>query len=63
MSKTEILSALIASGEVPQEGSPSGFRRSANWDKAFDLYNKTTGQHKHQNCGSCYRDVLAWLRN
>ena len=63
MTKGEILASLKASSEVPETGYPSSYRRSANWDKAFELYNKTTGQHKHQNCGSCYRDVLTWLRS
>lgn len=57
MTKTEILGALTASGEV------SVFRRSANWEKAFDLHNKTTGKHKNMNCGTCFKDVLAWLRS
>lgn len=57
MTKEEILQALTASGEI------NTFRRTANWDKAFEWYNKTTGQHKHQNCGSCYREVLNKLKS
>jgi hypothetical protein len=57
MQKTEILAALTASGEV------NTFRRTPMWEKAFELHNKTTGKHKNANCGTCFRDVLAWLRN
>ena len=55
MTKAELLQALIASGE------DKVFRRSPTWEKAFDLHNKTTGRHKSMNCGTCYKDVLAWL--
>lgn len=56
MTKQDILSELTKTGEV------SVFRRSDNWEKAFKLYNDTTKSHKNMNCGSCFRDVLAWLR-
>lgn len=57
MDKASILSALNSSGEV------SNFRRSPNWEKAFKLYNDTHSSHKNMNCGSCFRDVLAWLKS
>lgn len=57
MDKASILNALTDSGEV------NTFRRSANWEKAFKLYNDTNKSHKHMNCGTCFRDVLAWLRS
>ncbi len=57
MDKASILSELTKTGEV------SVFRRSDNWEKAFKLYNDTTKSHKNMNCGSCFRDVLAWLRS
>lgn len=56
MTKAEILAELKRSGEI------SLFRRSPTWEKAFELHNKTTGQHKKMSCGSCYRDVIAWLQ-
>lgn len=56
MTKAEILKQLTDSGQV------GTFRRSENWEKAFKLYNDTTKQHKNMNCGTCYRDVLAWLK-
>lgn len=57
MGKAEILNALNASGEI------SVFRRSPNWEKAFKLYNDTHSTRRNLNCGSCYRDVLAWLKS
>lgn len=57
MSKQEILNALNASGEV------SNFRRTANWEKAFEMYNTAHGSRRSMNCGSCYRDVLQWLKS
>ena len=56
MSKAEILSALTASGEV------SVFRRTLTWEKAFELYNTANKTSKRPSCGSCFRDVLSWLR-
>lgn len=56
MDKTTILAELTNSGEI------SVFRRSPTWEKAFKLYNDTHKTHKNANCGSCFRDVLAWLR-
>lgn len=56
MDKTTILAELTNSGEI------SVFRRSPTWEKAFKLYNDTHKTHKNPNCGSCFRDVLAWLR-
>ncbi len=56
MSKAEILAELTTNGQI------SVFRRSPSWEKAFDLYNKQNNTHKNPNCGSCFRDVLAWLR-
>lgn len=56
MDKASILSELTKTGEV------SVFRRSDNWEKAFKLYNSVHNTHKTMNCGSCFRDVLAWLR-
>lgn len=56
MSKAEILA------ELEKTGQDKVFRRTNNWEKAFDLHNKTTGRHKNMGCGSCYREVLAWLR-
>ena len=56
MNKTEILADLTKSGEV------SVFRRSPTWEKAFKLYNDTNKGHKNMNCGSCFREVLSWLR-
>ena len=57
MDKATVLAALNASGEI------SVFRRSRNWEIAFDLHNKTTGKHKSPNCGSCFREVKAWLES
>lgn len=56
MDKASILAELTKSGEI------SVFRRSPTWEKAFKLYNDTMKSHKNMNCGSCFRDVLAWLR-
>lgn len=56
MDKTQILAALTASGEI------NTFRQTDNWTKAFELYNKAHGGHKSMSCGSCYRDVLNWLK-
>lgn len=56
MDKASILNELTKSGEI------SVFRRSNTWEKAFKLYNDTTKSHKNMNCGSCFREVLAWLR-
>lgn len=56
MTKQDLLNALTASGEV------SVFRATPTWRQAFDLHNKTTGRHKSMNCGTCFKDVLAWLR-
>lgn len=57
MSKAEILADLTKSGEI------SVFRRSPTWEKAFKLYNDTNKTHKNPSCGSCFRDVLAWLKS
>lgn len=57
MDKASILSELTKSGEI------SVFRRSTTWEKAFKLYNDTNKSSKSPSCGSCFRDVLAWLRN
>jgi len=57
MSKQEILAELTANGQV------SVFRRSPSWEKAFELYNKVHGVRKNPSCGSCFREVLAWLRS
>jgi hypothetical protein len=56
MDKSSILSELTKSGEV------SIFRRSPTWEKAFKLYNDTHKTNKNPSCGSCFREVLAWLR-
>lgn len=56
MGKVEILAELTANGQI------TIFRRSPSWEKAFDLYNKVHSSRKNPNCGSCFRDVLAWLR-
>lgn len=56
MDKASILNELTKSGEVLI------FRRSPTWEKAFKLYNDTNKSHKNMNCGSCFREVLAWLR-
>ena len=55
--KGQILAELIANGNI------SVFRRSPSWEKAFKLYNDTNKTHKNMNCGTCFRDVLAWLRS
>lgn len=57
MSKQEILAELTAKGQHTE------FKRSPAWEKAFDLYNKVHSSRKNMNCGSCFRDVLAWLRS
>ncbi len=57
MDKASILAELTRTGEI------SVFRRSANWEQAFKLHNEATKSHKNMNCGSCFRDVLAWLRS
>jgi hypothetical protein len=57
MGKAEILAELTANGQV------SVFRRSFSWEKAFELYNKENKAHKNMNCGTCFRDVLTWLRS
>ncbi len=56
MSKSEILAELTANGQI------SVFRRSPSWEKAFELYNKQNNTRRNLNCGSCFRDVLAWLK-
>lgn len=57
MDKQAILAVLTASGEI------NIFSATENWRKAFELYNKTHGGHKSPNCGSCFRDVKAWLQS
>ncbi len=57
MTKAEILAALTASGEI------NTFRSTPTWIKAFELYNATHGGHKSMSCGSCYREVKAWLQS
>lgn len=56
MDKASILAELTKSGEI------SVFRRSPTWEKAFELYNKTTGERLSPNCSSCFKKVSAWLR-
>lgn len=57
MTKQEAYKALT---DAKEENT---FRRTARWEKAFELYKAANpGSHKHMSCGSCYRDVLAWLR-
>lgn len=57
MTKAEALSALEASGDITKHS------RTPNWEKAFELYNKATGQNLRPSCGSCFRSVTAWLRS
>lgn len=57
MDKQMILAELTTNGNV------SVFRRSQSWEKAFELYNKENKSHKNMNCGTCFRDVLTWLRS
>jgi hypothetical protein len=57
MGKAEILAELTANGQV------NIFRSSPSWQKAFELYKKVNGGHKNMHCGSCYREVLQWLRS
>lgn len=55
--KQEILKELETTGNI------SVFRESPAWRKAFEAYKVANpGSHKHFGCGSCYRDVLSWLR-
>lgn len=57
MTKGEILNSLKASGEI------SRFTSTPTWIKAFDFYNSQNTQKKRMSCGTCYRDVLAWLQS
>jgi hypothetical protein len=57
MTKQEILQELTANGNVNR------FSRTPSWEKAFDAYNLANPKDKRRlGCGSCYRDVLAWLK-
>lgn len=57
MEKAQILAELTANGQV------SSFRSTPSWQKAFDAYNAAhPSNRKRMGCGSCYRDVLAWLK-
>lgn len=57
MTKQEALTALEQSGAI------STFRESPAWIKAFELYNSMHTQKKRMSCGTCFRDVLAWLKS
>lgn len=56
MDKQTILNELTANGQI------SVFRRSPSWEKAFNLYQQKTGHRKSMDCGTCFRDILSWLR-
>lgn len=56
MTKQELLNELTKSGEV------SVFRATPTWRMAFDKHNSETKKHKSPHCGSCFKDILEWLK-
>lgn len=49
--------------ELTQNGNITSLRRSPTWEKAFDLHNSQNPNNKLKlGCGSCFRQVLAWLK-
>lgn len=57
--KADILARLTNSKEV------NTVDPTANWQKAFDLFNANTGHRMiaGDRCTSCYQIVLDWLQN
>lgn len=55
MTKIELKSALDKAGSFNNKRSPL-------WDQAFDQYNAVHSQKKKKGCGTCFRDVYAWLQ-
>lgn len=55
MTKAELKAAINADGGHSN-------RRSKHWDEAFAQYNAVHAQKKKKGCGSCFRDVYAWLQ-
>lgn len=57
MDKKQLLADIEAAGLI------NNFRSDrSEWFRAFEAFNKATGQRREMNCGTCFRDVLAWLR-
>jgi hypothetical protein len=54
MTRGEIKASIDADGGVKNQ-------KAKAWDEAFSQYNAAHTQKKRRGCGSCYRDVYAWL--
>lgn len=52
--KSELKAAIDADGGVSN-------KRCRAWDEAFNQYNAVHTQKKKKGCGTCFRDVYAWL--
>lgn len=57
MSKSEVLQELRNNGQIEK------FSRTPSWEKAFDLYNAEKKTKLRPSCGSCFREVKAWLQS
>lgn len=54
MTRSELKAAIDADGGASN-------RRAKAWDEAFNQYNAVHAQKKKKGCGTCFRDVYAWL--
>lgn len=57
MDKAAILAELRGNGQIDR------YSRTPSWEKAFELFNKTNNKKLRPSCGSCFREVKAWLQN
>lgn len=57
MSRTELKDYMNALGAFHR---PDKHQRE--WDRAFELYEKSTGARVDKGCGSCFSKVSEWMR-
>lgn len=58
MTKSEVLADIRA------KGIENSYRGHPTWDEAFKLYNEAhPNARKRMSCGSCFKDVLNWLKS
>lgn len=56
MTREELRDIMLVSGELER------FKRTPNWEKAFEMYILDTGDKQvSPQCGTCFKKVKNWL--